>query len=106
MPDQTEPDPQRVQPALVCVVLDEFPQILAQTQGSRPYSWCLQETAVTVSNPSSEINLAARPPPPAFLFPIYNVKDPIDFPSTPLFFADGRRRRLSIRRPPSCQSLV
>jgi len=23
--------------------------------------------------------LIARPPPPAFLFPIYNVKDPIDF---------------------------
>ena len=25
------------------------------------------------------LNLIARPPPPAFLFPIYNVKDPIDF---------------------------
>jgi hypothetical protein len=25
------------------------------------------------------LKLIARPPPPAFLFPIYNVKDPIDF---------------------------
>jgi hypothetical protein len=51
-------------------------------------------------------NLIARPPPPAFLFPIYNVKDLIDLPPTPLFSAGGRRRRLSSGRPPWCQSLV
>lgn len=52
----------------------------------------------------SVVSTIARTPPPAFLFPNQRCQRPDRLSATPLFFAGGRRRRLSSDRPLSCQS--
>jgi hypothetical protein len=103
--DQTSPDPQQIELALVCVVLDEFPQIVTSAQGRKPYSWCLQETAVTVSSHS---RAEARRQTTAACVSLSNLQcqRPDRLPPTPLFFAGGRRRRLSSWPPLLSQSVV
>ena len=53
----------------------------------------------------SLVRTIARTPPPAFLFPNQRCQRPDRLSQTPLFSAGGRRRRLSIDRPLSCQSV-
>jgi hypothetical protein len=69
-----------------------------------PYSWCLQETAVTVSVEIVWLALSPGRRRLRFSFQINDVKDPDRLSPAPLFSAGGRRRRLSSDRPLSCQS--
>ncbi len=69
-----------------------------------PYSWCLQETAVTVNVEIGWFPLSLGRRRLRFSFQFNDVKDLDRLSSAPLFSAGGRRRRLSSDRPLWCQS--
>ena len=64
-----------------------------------------QETAEFVSVETVWLRLSPGRRRLRFSFQINDVKDPTGLPA-PLFFAGGRRRRLSSGRPLSCQSIL
>lgn len=68
------------------------------------YSWCLQETAVTVSVEIVWLALSPGRRRLRFSFQFNDVKDRDRLSPAPLFSAGGRRRRLSSDRPLWCQS--
>ena len=69
-----------------------------------PYSWCLQETAVTVNVEIRWLPLSLGRRRLRFSFQFNDVKDRDWLSPAPLFSAGGRRRRLSSDRPLWCQS--
>ena len=73
---------------------------------ARPYSWCLQETAVFVSSQFDETKSHRQTTAACVSLSNLQCQRPDRLPPTPLFCAGGRRRRLSSGRPPWCQSLV